>query len=138
MASGDLVAGRSEREVERARQDLERQRRRRAEEARNELTRLCPPGHAYDLPHALALLSDLGGGNRSRLLQRTFLVRQAIAQGWSPADVGRAFDLDPAGVEHERARSIWWRPTDDLRAHLEDEVRADLDDRLRADRERRV
>jgi len=134
MASGDLEAGRSEREVEHARQELAIQRQRRANEARHEFLRMCPTGHAYDLPHAMTLLADLGGGNRSRRLQRTFLIRAMVAQGWSRAGITAAWHLEPGELEHELTRSIWWQPSDAERAGLSDEVRADLTVALLAER----
>lgn len=131
MAQGDLVAGRTERERDASARDLEAQRRRRADQARNEILRECPTGFAYDAAHALVLLSDLGGASRSRVLQRTFLIRALMAHGWSASELGQAFAMDAHQVEDERAREIWWQPTDEVRAALSDEVRVDLADARR-------
>lgn len=123
MASGDLRAMRSEREQEASEKDAIEHVRKRAREARHELMRECPVGYALDQVHAMALLADQGGGARSRLLQRAFLVRAMLAQGWSPAGIGAAFNLDAEQVAHERAREIWWRPTRERLENYPDEVR---------------
>lgn len=106
----------TEREQQAAERVMVENVRKRAREAKADIRRQCPAGYALDQAHAMYMLTDLAAVARSRILQRTFLVRAMVAHGWIAADVGAAFGLDVAQVQRELTREIWWRPT---RAMLE-------------------
>jgi len=126
MAIGDLVGGRSERERAASELDADLQFHRRAMDARKDLMRLCPINLALDVVHAMVKLADLGGGAGSRVLQRTFLVRAMLREGWSRAGVAAAFVLSADELAEEETRSIWWTPPDDVMAQWPDGVVAVL------------
>jgi hypothetical protein len=120
MASGDLVAGRTEREIEASRQEQAIEFSKRVRMTRENVTSELKPGWALDREHVAALLAGGTAGARGYHMTRHFLVLGLLAAGWSTPEIAIACNMPEDEVRPESERNVYVQLDGDLMDQLDE------------------